>query len=64
MENRRPGKDEWDYREKLPPGRYRMTVTFERPSTRSKDPKTDPRWIGEVVSNAIDLTIEKGPEDD
>lgn len=53
--NRKPG-DDWDYRDRLPPGRYR--VVLEYAWTRA-----EPRsyWTGRARSNELELEITPAP---
>jgi hypothetical protein len=54
--DRQPG-DDWDYRDRIPPGRYRITVAYERRAPKGLDPRREGRWFGVATSNAIDIVI-------
>jgi hypothetical protein len=51
MENRQPG-DDWDYRESLPAGRYRVSIRYE-PGISDES-----YYLGTPTSNEVEISIE------
>ena len=52
IENRKPG-DDWDYRDSLPPGRYRVSIDHEPGTTDEAYCRGTPR------SNEVEIRVEK-----
>ena len=53
--NRQPG-DDWDYRDHLPPGRYRATLEYRWSRAEPKG-----YWTGTVRSNVLEVEITPAP---